>query len=1008
MAKRYLAFLFVLVLAASALAQVPTGTLTGRAADDKGEALPGVTVTVTSPNLQGTRTAVTTINGDYIFRFLPPGEYVVKFELQGFTTLESPVKVNAAQTATVNAEMPMAQLAEEVTVTGTYETISTSGQVATTYEQSLIEQLPVGRTMTAVAALTPGVAGTGPSGNLVISGAMSYENLFLVNGVAVMDNVRNTPNTLFIEDAIQETTTSTASVSAEYGRFAGGVVNTLTKSGGNDFTGSLRLSLDNDKWQDKTPKTTYASQVDKINNTWEATLGGFFIKDRLWFFAAGRARKTDTSGQTTNTNLVYKAGQDQKRYEGKLTLAATPNHRFIGSYMKIDTTQTNNVFGTILDYASLDRERKLPQDLLAVNYNGVLTDNLFVEAQYSKRTFTFEGSGGDSRDLVLGTVIRDNVHGWYSNSPYFCGVCDPEKRDNEDWLVKGSWFLSTQATGTHDVVFGYDSYNDMRKANNYQSGSNFIYWPTQYLSQIVNGSERILLDPVLHQPIPMVWGDDGSSDFTLWAMLSQSKGTNFRTNSLFFNDRWRLSNNLSFNIGARYDKNDGEDASHNKVAKDSRVSPRLGVSWDILGDGAWVVNAGYAHYVTAIAGSIASQAGGSPSSFGYFYEGPNINTDCTPQNISSCLNAHQVLQQVFAWLYANGKDAFGRPLGREVVYGSIAGLSQVVGKDLKSPYNSEITAGLTKRLGSKGLVRLDYIHREAKDLYATRVDMATGHVTDELGNVSDLKVIENSNILNRTYDGVNLQASYRITDRFSVGGNYTWSHAYGNYEGETAGSGPISNTANPNYYPEYSQQRWTNPSGDLSVDQRHRARLYAVYEIISTKHNKLSVSLLESFFSGTPYDAQGTINLRDNNRVPYVTNPGYAVAPTTANYFFTKRGAYTTEDITRTDLTLNYAFRIPAFGREIELFVQPEVTNLLNEQGVVAVNTTVRTRYTTSSLLPFNPFTSAPTECPQTSTLAQCKAAGANWQKGPDFGKPTGPGSYQTPRTYTVSMGIRF
>ena len=103
MSKRFLIALCVVVLALPALAQNPTGTLTGRASDDKGEALPGVTVTVTSPALQGTRAAVTSTNGDFIFRFLPPGEYTIKFELQGFSTLETTNKISAAQTITVNA-----------------------------------------------------------------------------------------------------------------------------------------------------------------------------------------------------------------------------------------------------------------------------------------------------------------------------------------------------------------------------------------------------------------------------------------------------------------------------------------------------------------------------------------------------------------------------------------------------------------------------------------------------------------------------------------------------------------------------------------------------------------------------------------------------------------------------------------------------------------------------------------------------------------------------------------
>ncbi len=87
------------------------------------------------------------------------------------------------------------------------------------------------------------------SGAITISGAQSYENLYMVNGATIVHNLVGTPYDLFIEDAIQETTTITSSVSAEFGRFTGGVVNAITKSGGNAFSGSFRTTLTNDDWR---------------------------------------------------------------------------------------------------------------------------------------------------------------------------------------------------------------------------------------------------------------------------------------------------------------------------------------------------------------------------------------------------------------------------------------------------------------------------------------------------------------------------------------------------------------------------------------------------------------------------------------------------------------------------------------------------------------------------------------------------------------------------------------
>ncbi len=134
------------------------------------------------------------------------------------------------------------------TVVARSETVATSTpQASQTFTKELTDALPVTRTLLSSVALSrPGVNTNGPGssdriGNgvspvVTISGGQSFDNLFTVDGAVITDNIRGTPNNLFIEDAIAETTTSTSTVSAEFGRFTGGVVNTVTKSGGNAFS----------------------------------------------------------------------------------------------------------------------------------------------------------------------------------------------------------------------------------------------------------------------------------------------------------------------------------------------------------------------------------------------------------------------------------------------------------------------------------------------------------------------------------------------------------------------------------------------------------------------------------------------------------------------------------------------------------------------------------------------------------------------------------------------------
>ena len=175
--------------------------------------------------------------------------------------------------------------------------------------------------------MAPAVHPTGPSGAYSISGSMSFENLFMINGVNVSENLRGQAYDLYIEDAIQETTVATAGVSAEYGRFGGGVVNVITKSGGNLFSGSFRDTLNNDNWRKLTPFPA-DFKVNKTVPTYEYTFGGPVMKDHLWFFTAGRLQTQESGRQLVFTNLPYTFTDKTRRYEGKATYSVNSNHTF--------------------------------------------------------------------------------------------------------------------------------------------------------------------------------------------------------------------------------------------------------------------------------------------------------------------------------------------------------------------------------------------------------------------------------------------------------------------------------------------------------------------------------------------------------------------------------------------------------------------------------------------------------------------------------------------------------
>ena len=152
-----LAVIAALALAAGAAAQTTTGTISGRVLDVQGAALPGATATAKSPNLQGTREAVTSENGDYILTGLPSGPYTITFSLSGFQTQTRSVVLAPTQVLPLEVKLGPAQITEEVTVAGSADTLTKTAQIATNFSQELIANLPTSRDLNSILLMAPGV-----------------------------------------------------------------------------------------------------------------------------------------------------------------------------------------------------------------------------------------------------------------------------------------------------------------------------------------------------------------------------------------------------------------------------------------------------------------------------------------------------------------------------------------------------------------------------------------------------------------------------------------------------------------------------------------------------------------------------------------------------------------------------------------------------------------------------------------------------------------------------------
>jgi len=964
--------LVILVLAIAGTAAAQMGSeLKGRVIYED-QPMPGVTVTLTSPALQGQKLATTNAQGDYIFKALPAGDYKVRFGLDKFATLEFDVRMSTSQPRVLDAIMYPEAMSDEVVVTGAFETVSTGAQGSSTMEQATIEKLAVGRTMEQAVLLSAGTTDTGANGYISISGGQSWESLFTINGVVVNDNNWGQPHDLFIEDAILETTTMTSNMSAEYGRFAGGVVNTVTKSGGNEFSGSFRTNVSNDSWNGETPLTV--AQANETNYVYEATFGGFIVRDALWFFGAVRDRSDKGTGQLVTpfqpeAGIPYPTSSDQTRLEGKLTGSIGPNHRIMLSYNENKSTTTNgNSFGPPVEMASLaDNENH--HTSLSLTYTGVLSDNFFLEGLYSERDESRVG-GGKNTELG-GSPVWDYWTYQTFNDAWFDSTSTPDHYGNENIYGKASWFVS--GGGTHDLVFGVDYFDDKVKANNRQTASGYTYWSWVQQNYDTPGHPLVVIEPYGGS---IVWYD----------IEQESLGNHVETTSLYANDTWRVNDKLTVNLGLRYDKHDATDAAGLKTADDARVSPRLSASYDVKGDGSIILNAGFNRYVTALTQnqSTAGSAAGDYTYIYYYYTGPEIIAG-TPEYPTNS----DALDAMFDWFF----NVYGGTSNLDDAWIlKYPGLTPRVGDDMRAPYGDEFSLGASFRLGTRGVLRADYVHRKYGSFYAAENTPGDWAEIPGFGALLDVSTYSNDDsVLTRKYDAIMGRFDYRIGSRWNIGANYTWSKAEGTFDGEHWEQGPV--TSSIFEYREYKEASWFMPNGLLSLDQTHKFRAWVVWDAIATNRHNLSLSLLQNFFSGTPYSANSPIDT-----VPYVGDPadlGYAGSVSRQRYYFSDRDAFRTDSVTRTDIALNYSFFINIGGGQLELFLQPEVTNVFNEHAVVDPNTVTLTARNDSSLETFNPFTETPVE-------------GTHWRKSDAWGTAENEDAYQGPRTFRVSLGLRF
>ena len=913
MRMRSIGFLFVLVLVSTgAFAQgVQTGTIRGSVKDQQDLAVPGVTVTVTSPSLQGARTATTEAQGGYVFRNLPPGDYEVKFELSGFGTVTQKTAVPLGLTVEQNVTIRPSGVAETVNVVAETPAPIASPVVGANFKHDEIESLATRRTIFGIAQMAPNLTENGPNNTqVVINGAFGFDNSFMINGVDVNDNLFGQPQNLFIEDAIEETQILTSGISAEFGRFSGGVVNAITKSGGNSFSGSARMNLTNPSWITATPfevskgqATVDSAHPDTMFRTYEGTFGGPIVKDRLWYFVSGRYASTNAPTTLAVSGLVLTQQDLNKRGEVKLTATLSQNHTIQGGYLNNPRTISNSsgLQSFVIDPKSESNVND-PNWYYFTNYKGVLKNNLFVEAQYSQRHFTL-GQTGPSGSNILDSPFLNLANNYLYNAPYF-DASDPENRNNKQ--ITGSMTSYWNKGGRHETKGGYEWFRSQRTGGNSQSPTNYVF------------SSDFLLD-ANGSPFPVF--QPGVSFIDYYPAI-KGAALNVDNNSLYLQDHWTINGRWSADLGARYEHVNATSTGGIVSIDNNRIVPRLAIGYDIKGNGDHTVHASYGQYSGRYDEAQVGQNSpvGNPPDITSIYQGP----------------AGQ------GFNFAPGTNVANYPISSANSSVTDPTKNVFMAPGTKSPLTHEFTLSYgANLLNGRGYADVSYVARVTHDLiedFATLQGGFTNVVVNGVPAGEFTNVIyQNTPLAHRQYQSMVFQSRYRITKNWNINGHYTLQLKNdGNYEGEgTNQPGKISLIGN---YPEAFDAARNYPDGRLQDFQRSRLRIWSVKQWNMSRGGDVSVSGLWRVDSGRVYSLAARNQPLTATQDAIIANAGYPDTPQIQTVYFGDRGSQTFPGFAVFDASVNY--NVPVF-RKLRPYVKLDIYNLFDNEKLIAYSTTI-------------------------------------------------------------------
>ena len=959
--KHYVCLLSALALlmsvATGVRAQETRGGIEGVVKDASGGVLPGATVEARSPRLVGVQSTTSDANGAYRFPALAPGVYEVSATLAGFASKKvADIQLNLGQTLKVDFALPIAGLSESVQVTAESPLIDVKASAVTaSVDAATIDLIPKGRGLTSVLTQIPAAANESRGGGFMIDGASGAENRVLVDGVDRTNARTGSSNAIsgtevVMQDFIDTVQVKQSGYNAEYRAALGGVVNAVTKSGGNTFHGGVATYYTDNKWRGDIRQTLRSVPSDASKAEYviiprdighqtdvAAQVGGPILKDRAWFFAgyapqyypAERTVRWANPGTFPAVQTFRTDGNNiASNYNATSQISNSLRARFTGSNetqkgalgmpnIQPDGTSTSSA-------ATFNPRSPVYTEQFSNAYSGIVdwtaTKNTFVNATVSFLGYGSHSTGGDYFHGTRRTFSTPNV-----------GLLD--------------------VPGDLQHVSGYadNNSNSFSVQDDYQrfdidlSATRYMRWKGEHAVKIGGLYERIGNQANLGQQAPNIafnWGSvySSPSGFTAggkygYFVVSRqyTGGDIHETNLSFFaQDQWTLNRKLTLNYGLRLENEEIPSYNPNapgvKFGWGDKIAPRVGFAYDFHGDGRMKAYGSYGVYYDTMKLEMPRGAWGGDKWISYYYTLDTANwpsVDCSDGFGATCTGG-TFIESI------NFRHTSNEP-------GSLIGQ---VDPNIKPTRKHEYTLGFDRELRARMSLGVRYAHKGWDNtIDDIGVCEPGSQVCGEVYNIGNPGLGINQHpiegapaipkVLN-VYDGVEVSLRRRYANRWQATSSIVFSRLYGNYGG--LASSDENGRSSPNVSRYYDSlflsfdEKGNVVNGRLNTDRPVVFKLQGVYTL--------------------PWGTNIGLNFFAENGLLQESTVTFQGVPV---YYKGRGDLGRTPILNQTDVQVSHDFRV---YRGVKLGVQANISNLFDQDTATAFSAGA---YRDALIIPWNP-----------------------------------------------------